>query len=135
MSENKKAGGALDTLALIAGLAIMASLGILAAAVGLTWQPENTSSLITAGAAICGGGLAVFAAVFGVFVGLAVYRRMSRDEQPQQAPNVYPLPMSASAWREPSPPMISAAAEGEWRSVGSAGYDLWEEQPLERVRQ
>ncbi|MCO6450403.1 MAG: hypothetical protein J5I90_06400 [Caldilineales bacterium] len=129
---NEKGRGAADTLAIIGGLSAFVGMGVLAAAVGMTWKPENTSSLITAGAAVCGGGLAIFAAVFGVFMGMGVYRRMQRADG-DQAHELRTLP-AARSWQEPRAPMLANPDKaGTWAGGGPQVYDLWQDDGTVRV--
>lgn len=122
----------------LAGLALLAGVGILAAAIGLTWQPENTNQLVIAGAAVCGGGFALLALTLGLFVGIGLYRRLTADlhggaqrgpsltlPAPADSPSLPALP--GSYYREVLPPMLADPEGGEWRTAGPGSYDLWED--------
>lgn len=113
-------------------LALFLGAAILAGKIGLDWEPRQTDSLIGGGLAICGGGLAIFAVITGLIVGMALYRRILLDrEQSRSAPppGYYSQPGYPSLpYREPAPPMIEASKEGSWASNGLASYDIWQEQ-------
>lgn len=119
---NQKGPGVLEQLMALLALLALAGFAVLAAFIGLTWTPRQTDNLIMAGAAVCGSGLAVFGVVFGLVLGIGLLRRMSQS-QSQEPPASTPPALS---WREPQPPMLANETEGEWRSVGPAGYDLWD---------
>lgn len=125
--------GPISTLLAIPVLAIFLGVGILFARIALDWTPGNTQTVIGGGLAICGAGLAVFALVFGILAGIAVYKRLllDRDSRPP-APGQQMERYQLQPYREPAPPMISAPGQqGSWLSNGPASYDIWQEEPEE----
>ncbi len=100
-------------------LALLLGAVTVAVFVGRGWTPENTNTAITALAVACGGGLAVFAGVFGVFVGIAALRRIAAPPEPPRPP----LPV----WRETRPPLPALPAQGQWLGGGPEVYDVWPE--------
>lgn len=110
---------AIRTVMAAALLALFLGAVTVAVFVGRGWTPENTNTAITALAVACGGGLAVFAGVFGVFLGIAALRRMAAPPEPPR-PTLPALPV----WRETRPPLPALPA-GQWLGGGPDVYDVW----------
>lgn len=138
MDDSKGSMGIFARIMAIPMLALLLGAGILAGRIAMDWEPRQTDSLIGGGLAICGAGLAIFAVVTGLLVGMALYRRMLLDREqsrPAAPPPGYSIQPGYPGlpYREPAPPMIEAGRQGSWASNGPASYDLWpEEQPLEQ---
>ncbi len=113
--------GLFSQLAAIPILALFLGIGALGIAAALTWDREMTQAALTAGAAICGGGVAVASILIGAFAGLAFYRRAT---QPRDLDA--PIP---GQWRElpradDTPPALMDGHGGSWETPGPAAYDL-----------
>ncbi len=113
--------GLFSQLAAIPILVLFLGVGALAVAAALTWTPELTASAMTAGAAICGGGVAVAAVIFGAFAGLAFYKRATQTTD-------HDAPINGQ-WRElprpdDTPPALVDGHAGSWETPGPAAYDL-----------
>lgn len=74
----------LTTLAAIPVLVLFLGIGILAIRMAIDWTPDQTQLLLGGGITVCGAGVGVFAAVFGLLAGAAFYRRLHRDTQQDQ---------------------------------------------------
>ena len=127
----------LASAVLVPVLALFLGVGILADAIGRTWDARATDGLITGLVATCGGGAVVIGVLLALIVGvplaLRAYERggMASRAWPEQ--QYLPPPMSRQAqWRE-QPPMLTDKQQGQWLSQGSQ-YDLWEgeQTPVER---
>lgn len=119
--------GIFSQLAALPILALFLGVGIMGIAAALTWDKQMTQSLLTAGAAICGGGLAIFAVIFGAFAGLAFYKRATTDtpntpRQPDTIPGQWRT-LPGSSW-DTMPPALPDPDAGSWISGGPASYDL-----------
>ena len=67
----------LGMLAILALLVLVAPVGI---AIATTWEPAQTSGLVTGGLTICGGAVAVGALGFGLAAGAMLFRDRRRGE-------------------------------------------------------
>jgi len=117
-------------LAAIPILAVFIGVAILAVRIGMDWTPQTTQTVVGGFLTICAGSVALIGVIIGLLVGLALHKRISR-EQPQPAPPAirtisgYPI----MPYREPGVPQLSDGRErlGSWSSNGPASYDVWEE--------
>lgn len=113
--------GLFSQLAAIPILALFLGIGALGIAAALTWDREMTQAALTAGAAICGGGVAVASILIGAFAGLALYKRATQTTD-------HDAPINGQ-WRElprpdDAPPALADGNAGSWETPGPAAYDL-----------
>ena len=85
----------LGLLAVLALLVLVAPVGI---AIAATWQPAQTSGLLTGGLAICGGAVGVGALGFGLAAGASLFRDRRGSPSLPAAPS-YPAPRELDYWR------------------------------------
>jgi hypothetical protein len=119
-------------------LAIFGGVGILAFQIGETWEAGDTRALISGFTTACAGGFVVLALVLGLVVGVplalraysagAWSQRRWDDWSQQVSPPARPaLPAPRPTWMETPPQVAAREAEGEWRTLGPAAYDLFDE--------
>jgi len=113
-------------------LALFMGVGVVAMAIGDTWDARSTDSLITGLVATCGGGAVIIGVLLALIVGVPLaLRAYERGGIARQAwPEQQYLPPSVSRqqpWQQ-QPPMLTDKQQGQWLSQGSQQYDLWDGQ-------
>ena len=128
----------LASAVLVPVLALFLGVGILAVAIGNTWDARSTDVLITGLVATCGGGAVVIGVLLALIVGvplaLRAYERGGTARQAWPEPRYLP-PAQQQGWQA-GPPMLTDKQQGQWLSQGNQQYDLWdgEQAPAERER-
>ena len=128
----------LASAVLVPVLALFLGVGILADAIGRTWDARATDGLITGLVATCGGGAVVIGVLLALIVGvplaLRAYERGGQARQAWPEPRYLP-PAQQQGWQA-GPPMLTDKQQGQWLSSGGQQYDLWdgEQAPAERER-
>ena len=102
----------LGMLAILALLVLVAPVGI---AIATTWEPAQTSGLVTGGLTICGGAVAVGALGFGLAAGAMLFRDRRRGEDahlPATSYTVGPAPRAELDYWRTQRAMIDAQRAG-----------------------
>lgn len=104
--------------------------GILTARIAYDWTPETTEYVLGGLLTICGASLGIFALVFGLLAGVAIYRKLQTDAVESYRPAEW-----SQARRWPGlpapPPQLGEGDDGQgsWYTQGPASYDVWEDEP------
>jgi len=116
-------------------LALFAGVGALSWQIGQAWDVRATESLISAGAMVCLGSVALiglsvavpFAVLFAVrgFQGRQDQREIDLPRTQYRAlPGGHVMP----GWAQ-QPPQLEDKSQGDWQSMGPGAYDLWDAEP------
>lgn len=119
-------------------IALFGGVGVLAFQIGETWQTADTRALISGVTTACAGGFVVLALLLGLIVGVplalraysagAWSQRRWDDWSQVSAPSRPALPAPRPTWLETPPQIALKESEGEWRTLGPATYDLFDEE-------
>lgn len=118
----------LNMLIAVPVLILFLGAGVLLARVAWDWTPETTEYVLGGLLTICGASLGIFALVFGLLAGVAIYRRLQRDATESQRETEW---RQAQRWPgqlpAAAPPQLEDGSRGSWYTQGPASYDVWEE--------